>query len=834
VAANRTAHSIAVFRTDFAANPPTVTRTALLPAAMVGADSEPWAVAMGNDNDTAYVILRRSQQVLKITGVRTAPTIATARASVGSEPTGLAISPTGRTLYVSNYQDGTVSVVNTADMTVTRRVDLNAALASSGLLGPSVMAAPRPALAHPRAIVVTNNGDTNDDDETVYVSEFFAQARTSGVPAGDQQFDVNKQGVVYRFNAGTGAVGALITLAPVADTGFQDSTNAATGCFPNQLFSLALNNNRLYVSSVCESPRGPTGPVVAGMTTDTRNFQTQIHAVLNVVDTATNAELPAQKVLLNQRLQAQYTTRMVPDDGSRRMPLIVNDMQFVQGTNVAYLSAYGADAMFRVRFAADGSVSEVGTAAQNFINLASLAGANAGRLPVGLALASSGANVANRALAINENTRNVTVVNLAEQSAATAAASDAAPTGTAAEANNGRRFFVTGLGRWSLKGQAWNSCESCHPDGLSDNVTWFFARGPRQTSSLDATFNRGGTEQRILNWTGIFDEVHDFELNTRGNSGGLGAIVHRVSTPPGADDRIIFDGATPAGAQLATATPQAGMNGSAKLIRTGVPGAVAGTTVTNVLADWDEVDAYVKTIRAPRRPTNLDSAAVTAGRALFEANNCGGCHGGPLWTTARRFWTPSAATNGAMGTLRSMTYTGFGMGRQALNPPSAMGAAPLRFTNADPMVVGANDQINCVLRSVGTIGAPAMMGGLPTAVAAPGVTVLEARQNFTAGMGMVTPAQGVTGFSPPGLVGMGLGAPYFHAGNARTLEEAFTVVFQAHYQAFSANFLTNAGAAREADVRNIVAFVLSIDDDTMTVPVQGGLSFNPQLCPNSL
>ena len=66
----------------------------------------------------------------------------------------------------------------------------------------------------------------------------------------------------------------------------------------------------------------------------------------------------------------------------------------------------------------------------------------------------------------------------------------------------------------------------------------------------------------MLNWTGIFDEIHDFELNTRGNSGGVGAIVHRAGPPVAAADRIIFDGTPPAAEQLATATPQAGLNGS--------------------------------------------------------------------------------------------------------------------------------------------------------------------------------------------------------------------------------------------------------------------------------
>ena len=36
-----------------------------------------------------------------------------------------------------------------------------------------------------------------------------SKRRTSGVPSDDSQFDLNKQGVVYRFAAGTGAVGSL-------------------------------------------------------------------------------------------------------------------------------------------------------------------------------------------------------------------------------------------------------------------------------------------------------------------------------------------------------------------------------------------------------------------------------------------------------------------------------------------------------------------------------------------------------------------------------------------------------------------------------------------------
>jgi YVTN family beta-propeller protein len=40
------------------------------------------------------------------------------RARTGSEPTGIAISPTGAKLYVANWAEGTVTVVDTDSMDV--------------------------------------------------------------------------------------------------------------------------------------------------------------------------------------------------------------------------------------------------------------------------------------------------------------------------------------------------------------------------------------------------------------------------------------------------------------------------------------------------------------------------------------------------------------------------------------------------------------------------------------------------------------------------------------------------------------------------------------------
>jgi YVTN family beta-propeller protein len=790
VAANRTAGRVSIFKLDFGGLTP-ATRTSDLD---VGVGTEPWAVVIGNDDKTAFVILRREQTVVRIKDFRSNPTV-DGRAKTGSEPTGIAISPTGARLYVANWAEGTVSVINSDTMVVTRTVDLNAALAKTGWLG---TIEGRPGLAHPRSLVVTNDGDGDDTDERLYVTEFFAQSRN--VDSGDESvFDVNRQGVVYSVATGSWEVAAPITLAPVADTGFADSTGRRTGCFPNQLYAAALNAGKLYVTSVCESPRGPTvNP--AGVTA---NFKTQVHAAIFVIDTEKNQEIPAQGLLLSREFDRMFAARGIADNNSRRMPLIPNDIMFAAGTTVGYVSGYGSDAVYRIAYKADGSLDQVGAMSQPFIDLKPAGGKIApGELPVGIASANAGASKVSFALALNESSRNLSVLSFGIQSTVAAvSATDPPQDPEGVSRNKGRKFFVTGLGRWSLAGQAWNSCESCHPDGLSDNVTWFFARGPRQTISLDASYDpQNPLRRRVLNWSGIFDEIHDFELNTRGNSGGVGAIVSNPGPPVQASDRIVFDGTAVTVPQVPTTTPQAGLNGSAASL---MPG--AAVTPKSALSDWDDIDSYVKTIRTPRGPTNLDATAVAEGKKLFEANRCAACHGGSHWTIAQVFYTPGDDNNAAQGLLRTTRYTLPTNFPARLNPPAlaGFGRASLRFSSStDPAVIGANDQINCVLRDVGTYP----MGGT-AGVAPPGLLIREVRQDMT------TPAQGATGFNIPSLLGMVTGAPYFHAGAARTLEEALDETFSGHHRALSENFTPSP-----VERQQLAAFLLSIDEDTTPVP----------------
>ena len=61
--------------------------------------------------------------------------------------------------------------------------------------------------------------------------------------------------------------------------------------------------------------------------------------------------------------------------------------------------------------------------------------------------------------------------------------------------------------------------------GLSDNVVWIFAAGPRRTIPQHADFDLTDplrSTMRPLNWSANRDEEEDFELNIRAVSGGAG------------------------------------------------------------------------------------------------------------------------------------------------------------------------------------------------------------------------------------------------------------------------------------------------------------------------
>lgn len=836
VAVNRDAGSISVLAITYPdAQPPVLTKKAELD---LGTGSEPWQVALSPDGSRAFVVLRKTQELVRIDDLHGTPKIYK-RVYVGSEPTALALTPTGAHVYVTSWVDGTVWVVDSASLALEKTLDLNPALLATGLLGD---VAARPALAHPRSLAITNDGDGDDADESVLVTEYYAQ-RTTPEAADGSNADTARVGLVYRVSTYDGSI-KTIELLPLADIGFKDQNGNTAGCYPNQLQSVTINGAYAYVTSVCASPRGPIGPSVtttacttvtdcaslklvepaciipaAGATqvcADLASTKTTTAPVVSVIDLQASAEAHAATASLNQKwFSLVYEKNKTKDDASRRLPLFANDMAFVPGQNVSYTTANGADAVFRIGHDATGAFKELGTPSVPVINLnpAGIAPETAGGIgPIGIEITHLDHGGRRFGFVANDISHNVSALDFNTQGVAGAPATPAVvettplPQKGTPEFNRlrGKKLFNTGLARWSLKGQGWGACQSCHGDGLSDNVTFYFARGPRQSVSLDGSFNsKNPHDQRIFNWTGIFDDVADFEVsNARGVSGGVGAIV--LNTDLKTESRIDV-----------VALGHGGLSGAANDLAD--PKNPLGVATPSVLPDWGDITTYIQNIRSPRAPVASDYDKVALGKDLFAGANCAGCHGNAKWTISDRFYTPSIATNNLLKTTKwtdAVNASGF---PKALLPALDPADQNMRFNAPNAQAAGAFDQIVCVLRNVGTFGAA------ETAVATGGLFP-EIRANGA-------PAQGNqaagNGYNPPSLLGLNVGAPYLHDGGARSLEALFAEdpEFSVHYRALSPNFLKETGSARAEKVSALVAYLLSIDEDTAPIAA-------PNLGPN--
>jgi hypothetical protein len=835
VAANRQAGSVSVFSVDWAGARPELAKIAEL--AIGGEVSQ---VVVHPSGNFALALSRIEQKLVRIDDLRGTPRVG-ATVKTGSEPTGLALTPFGDTAWVANWVDGTVLSVDVATMAVTKTVNLNDALAASGRLGTVTS---RPALAHPRSIAITNNGNNLDNDESVYVTDFYAHQKAP-LAADGSNADVVKVAVVYQISVKDPTQVKVIELPPMVDMGFKDHKNGMAGCFPNQLLSINIQGSFGYVLSVCASPKGPIGPftgpaaatcvdattcpgAVAGSCVNTKcttnctadtdcganggkcvanvcagntvNIKTTVAPAVSIIDLGASKTIAT--VNLGKEFDSYFGTIGLADDGNRRLPLTTTDLGFIPGTVTAYVVSKGTDALFKVDFNATyeaSTIDSVGDPKAPFISLApaGIDSSRLGRLPTGVAVAfktHAPASAQRFAFVNSENTRTVSVIDLGAQDIAgrtegtpVVASSSALPSDAAALARlEGERLFSTGLGRWSLKGQGWASCESCHVDGLSDNVTWFFPRGPRQPNSLDGTFgSKDPNDRRLHNWTAIQDEVSDHEMGAiRGTMGGIGAIVKNVALT--ADSRIAID-----------KIGQAGLGGSSAAVADPAnPGAFADACVID---DWASVTSFFKSIRSPRRPTNLDAVKVETGRGLFKQGNCQGCHGGEKWSTSRVFYSPDS-TNVVNAALKAKswttTLTGSGF-PSALFPAATPTAQNMRYNGT---AGGDFDQIVCAIRPVGTFG-----------VAESAVGVAELRRD------MITKGQGNEidgrGFNVPSLLSASVGAPYLHAGQVRTLEALFDSPFEAHREALVPAFLAPGSPNREANIAALVAFLLSIDED---------------------
>lgn len=732
-------------RTLWVANPDTNTVTAIdvggdrhqrLHELPVGA--EPRNIAISPDGRRVFVANAGADTVTVLDATsasyRTLATI-----TVGVEPYGMAFTPNGRKLYVANARSNTVSVIDPVTLKVSKTI------AGVGL--------------EPRGIAVTNDGDTQDDDEKVYVTQFLGQDR-AGVFDGSILIgaDDYKEGRVAVLSTADDTLLRQAVLPPMADTGFKSNGAAlkglapkvsgtgqpvfdvVTGAFPNMLQAVAIKGGRAYLPNTCASPEGPV------------RFNVNVQSCLSVLDTTTDAEGQAggkaQSINMNRGINLEVAD---PADERKRLFLAVPwAVAFKNKADEGYAVSLSSNVVVKVKLDAAGTPT-IGAPAQAG-DPGSIVRVLVGQGPRGIVINGSDT----RAYVANENSRDVSVIDLATDRVIATVASAALPAAGTPEARRliGKAIFDSSTGvdlptlssadlsgtvqRFParLSNEGWSSCYACHGFGKTDGVVWIFGSGPRRSSPLNWSFApKDPTDAKVLNHSGLNNEVQDFENNIRDVSGGLGLIADANGVQIGGPDGTQQPGATK--------PPLAVKNGGRS-------------------TQLDALAFYVATgISTPVSPLAKEPAGsaigqqVARGRELFAAANCTACHGGPGWASGRVNQLP---------------------------------ATPTVVTDAGVAVQ------KDVLRDVGTFRATDRN---------------EIKQNGTA-------AAGALGFNPPSLLGVAGLAPYLHNGSAQTLEDVMKL--KSHRTSGLAPGATDPinDATKLAD---LLRFLESIDAGTTPFPI---------------
>jgi YVTN family beta-propeller protein len=750
----------------------------------VNVGREPRFVVLSPDDKRAYVTnaIDGTLSVIDLTGP--SPQTVGTPVDVGVEPRGVAVTPNGTYAFVANYTTGDVTIVNLSTLAVVGHVHVG---------------------GNPYSIAITNDGDRKDDDERVFVTQFFGEVIDPARPDG---FDDAKQGVVAAFNVGAAVQGtpqiSRLLLKPLASgfaadrrpfclntrvalqaagTKFFNSGADKTGdgasqlahdtfcpdvnsadasdsgpigknpqkVYPNQLYSALVRGSSVYVANVGAQPEPPV------------RFNVNVQALVGVLNRVQDNETDR-----TANLNAQVAKETQPAAGAVSLDrLFLNDIVAIdadrRGRDFLIVSR-GGNFVIRAKLGQDGKLNILDGAnkAQRL---------QTGNLPSGVVISRN----SKRAYVNNELNTSITALDLENNAVLARDIESSTPPepGTIQHRRLvGKLAFFTALGvpdklgdngqfnvplrsidplqhRGKASDNSWSGCGSCHEDGHSDNVTWIFETGPRQTIPLEGTFARNDlTDQRILNWSGVRGSNTDFNNNARGIQGGKG-----FATDVGGEDRTT---------QIFNHGPTKGISDS-----------------LDALSEW------VATVRAPIVPP-ATAAIEAAGRELFAAN-CASCHGGKKWTKSRT--SPLYQNNPTFP--EDPIGINFFAGIKALDTGVAV---------AGPQIVSVTRDGKGTLKlldSVGTFNA-----ANPLEIRGAAAVAGQTTQGFASFGGL--------GFNSPSLLGLSISAPYFHDGSAQTLEEV-----AARHLLTGGKTISQQLSASE--VQALLSFVRSIDDDTPTV-----------------
>ena len=775
--------SVSVLRTD------DYTRLAKIP---VG--DEPESIALTPDGQYAFVANAAAGTVTAIKinnplwGAFSAVVDTTVgnngHLTTGAEPWTIVTSPDGLRVFVANSGQDTITVIDATTRTIIGHLNLRNSVANDP---------DRSRHFQPRGLAVTA------DNTRLYVTRFLSFTKAGG----RQGDDFGKEGMVAQVNLNTssafitgyGVAGKLALAPQITGFKFAAQTNPPapdTAAFPNQLQSIVIRGDRAYVPNIAASPTGPL------------RFNLDTHAFVNQLGNV-NSGSPTDLGALNLHLGAQD-----PEPNKRRL-FFANPWAIAfttqTGPGAAYVVSAASDLLVKLNVAGDGSLSfTVDNNTTRYIDLneptnAATAGANAGKNPQGIAIDSTGT----RAYVANLVSRNVSVVDLTTDTViATTQTSDLPTPGLAGETNLvGAEMFFSSRGHFDsipgtnslrerLSQDGWQSCASCHFKGLTDGVIWQFNAGPRKSVPLNASFNpHNRSQQRLLNYSAIFDEIEDFEANIRNISGpGPLAVAingnnldpnHGLLIGPGGDLNVAPNGLN------AFALP----NANRDQLTVTLPGSANKVPALTAMREW--VRNAVRTLNAPLAglPNAPASADIARGRELFIKGRCVQCHGSDNWTVSLKdFTSPPAGSE--IFTERTGTFTGNPVGAQYLN----------RFLrDIGSFNLGVQGQTNALGNNVG---------------ADEKTTPSVVTNTFVAGqdaLGIDYNSDGKgSGFNVPSLLGLLTLPPYMHNGAAESLA---AVVADVKHRTFGGRLPDRL--SDPADQAKLVRFLQTIDVSTAPV-----------------
>jgi DNA-binding beta-propeller fold protein YncE len=785
VVVNRQKASVSVIRVR---NTDGTDASQLLAEVPVG--KEPRFVALSPNSGRAYVTSAVDGTMSTIDLTAATPVALGSALDVGVEPRGIAVTPNGTFAFIAGNTTGDVAVVRLATNEVVGRVKTG---------------------GNPYAIAISNDGDRNDNDERVYVTQLFGEVIDAARPDG---FDDAKQGVVNSFRVGdavanpaTAAVTRLL-LKPLAsgfsadrrqfcpgtrdelqtggqvffNSGPNGTNNGAaalaknTFCpdqtlatrditadganaknpqkvYPNMLFGALLRGPRLYVNNVGAQPEPPV------------TFNTNVQALVGVLSPVSNEETP-----LTVNLNSFVGPEVASTPANALDKLFLNDIVAMdadrRGRNFLVVSR-GGNYVIRATLDTTGKLTtlDADKHARRF---------QTGNIPSGVVLSRDG----KRAYTNNEVSTSMTAIDLDANTVLARDIESSAPPAPGTQAHRnlvGKLAFFTALGIPDVidtngdgqfdialrdidpvanKGKAskgaWSSCASCHDDGHADNVTWIFETGPRQTIPLEGTFARNNlNDQRILNWSAVRGSNTDFNNNSRAIQGGTGF-----------------------------ATNVNGVDHTALVFNHGPTRGVSDSL--------DAMSEWVATVRAPIMPA-IAASTEANGRALF-TTSCASCHGGAKWTKSRTKGLYQDNPLLQVDPIGPAFFTG------VLSNDTGVALAGPQVVS----VTRAGKGTLLMLDNVGTFN-PASTIEIRGAGAVAG----QSTQGFN--------AFGGGGFNSPSLLGVAYSGPYLHDGSAQTLED----VAARHKLGATGTIASNLSAT---DLADLLTFVKSIDDATPTTP----------------